>query len=476
MESTEKRFLDSLLAAGGSPLARTLLRLIADLTLARLVLPDGHGLFALAWSTVVIAGFVRDLGLPYELVRDPKQPYGTVMVWELASGAFVTAMLIAAAPLFGRLDPTLPQVLRVLALWVLIEAAAVVPRVYFERQLQVSKLVAPEILRGLTFATVSISLAATGFGVWSFVIGELLAATIFLIVLWMRARGTFSLQADLRMMPGLLKRSSLLFVIALMANTLPFVGRYIVEMVDSTFMVGQYEKALLWALRAQILLSPALARVIYPALVTYRSNRSRFVGAFRLGTVAILSIEVLLAYFLFFNAEVVLLKILLGPNWEPAVHLLRILCFLPLIDPFTRLGGEMLKAYREDRIWLLIVLLNLASLVGFGWFLAQRMGPDGMAWAHYLMLGNLIMMWRVSRICGSEFWHLVRDLLITYLLPLPFFAAIAYFFPAAGWGRFAASLLAVALVGGMMLARFAGPFRAFFLGGQADEETTEPSP
>ncbi|NIA01696.1 MAG: oligosaccharide flippase family protein, partial [Bacteroidia bacterium] len=261
MESTEKRFLDSILAAGGSQIARTLLRLIADLTLARLVLPDGHGLFALAWSTVVIAGFVRDLGLPYELVRDPKQPYGTVMVWELASGAFVTAMLIAAAPLFGRLDPTLPQVLRVLALWVLIEAAAVVPRVYFERQLQVSKLVAPEILRGLTFATVSISLAATGFGVWSFVVGELLAATTFLIVLWMRARGTFSLQADLSLMPGLLKRSSLLFVIALMANTLPFVGRYIVEIVDSTFMVGQYEKALLWALRAQILLSPALARV-----------------------------------------------------------------------------------------------------------------------------------------------------------------------------------------------------------------------
>lgn len=476
MESTEKRFLDSVLAAGGSQVVRTLLRLVADLTLARLVLPESHGLFALAWSTVVIAGFVRDLGLPYELVRDPKHPYGTVMLWELVSGAFVTALLIAIAPLFGHLDPSLPQVLRALAFWVLIEAAAVVPRVYFERELQVSKLVGPEILRGLTFLVISISLAAAGFGVWSFVLGELLAATVFLLILWSKARGAFPLQADPRLIPDLLRRSSLLFVIALVANTTPFVGRYIVEMVDTTSMVGQFEKAFLWAFRAQILLIPALGRVIYPALVAYRFNRSRFVGAFRLGTVAILSIEVLLAYFLFFNAEIVLLKILLGPNWEPAVHLLRILCFLPLVDPFNRLGGEMLKAFREDRIWLLIVLLNLASLIGFGWFLAQRMGPSGMAWAHYLMLGHLVMAWRVFRICGSEFWHLVRDLLITYLLPLPFFLAIAYFFPAASWGRFATSIVAGVLVGSLMLSRFAGPFRTFFLTAPASEEKAEPSP
>ena len=83
METTEKRFLNSLLAASGSQIGRTALRLVADLTLARLVLPEGHGLFALAWSTVVIAGFVRDQGLPYEMVRDPRERYGSVLLWEI---------------------------------------------------------------------------------------------------------------------------------------------------------------------------------------------------------------------------------------------------------------------------------------------------------------------------------------------------------------------------------------------------------
>jgi len=467
METTEKRFLRSLLAASGSQIGRTALRLIADLTLARLILPEGHGLFALAWSTVVIAGFVRDQGLPYELVRDPKQRFGSVLLWEIGAGIVVTLGLVLASPWFGGMDPDLPAVLRVLSLWVLIEGLGVVPRVYFERELQVTRLVGPEIGRGFILATISITLAANGFGVWSFVIGELVAAFIYMLILWKRAWGHMPIELNLGPIPGLLKQSGLLFVIALLANSTPFVGRYIVEAVDTTYMVGQFEKAFLWALRAQVLMVPALVRAIYPALVKFLADRTRFVGAFRLATVAILAGEVLVAYFLFFNAEIVLLKILLGSNWNEAVHLLRILCFLPLVDPFNRLGGEMLKAHREDRIWLIIVVINIVSLIGFGWYLSHRFGTEGMAWAHYLMLGHLVMAWRVYRICGRDFWYLVAELLFIYLLPLPFFAAISFLLPAASWSRFAASILAVAVIGTLLVAKFHRPFRDFFFNGEA---------
>lgn len=462
MQTTERRFLSSLLAAGGSQLGRTALRLVADIALARLVLPEGHGLFALAWSTVLIAGFIRDQGLPYELVRDPERRFGSVLLWQAAAGSLVTLVLVLSSPWFVGLDADLPAVLRVLSLWVLIEGLAVVPRVFFERELQVGRLVIPEIGRGFVLAATSITLGALGFGVWSFVIGELVAAFLYLLMLWKRAWGIVPLELRFGPIPTLLRRSWLLFVIALLANSTPLVGRYIVGMVDSTFMVGQFEKAFLWALRAQVLVVPALVRAIYPALVAYRDRPERFLGAFRLATVAILSVEVLVAYFLFFNADIVLLELLLGKNWQEAVHLIRILCFLPLVDPFNRLGGEMLKAHREDRIWLLIVLLNIVSLIGFGWLLSQRFGADGMAWAHFLMLGHLLMAWRVYKICGPGFWRLLAELLFTYLLPLPVFLGIAWWLPAASWSRFMISLLATAAIAAVFAVRFAGPFREFF--------------
>jgi PST family polysaccharide transporter len=460
--TTERRFLHSTVASYGSQLGRTVLRLATDLTLARLILPEQHGLFALAWSTVVLAGFVRDLGLPYELVRHRRQPYGSVLIWEVGAGLLVTTALIVAAPLFGGLDPNLPDVLRVLSVYVLIEGLAVVPRVFFERELAVTKLVAPEIGRGVVLAAVSITLASRGAGVWSFVIGELAASICFVAVLWWLAKGRMPMALDAAMVPQLLRGSIVLFVIALIGNSTPFVGRYMVEIVDSTFMVGQFEKAFLWAMRAQVLIVPALVRALYPALVAYSNDRHRFVSAYRLGTTGILAIEATGAYFIFFNADVLVLKILLGENWVEAAGLIRILCLLPLIDPFNRLGGEMLKARREDRIWLVIALVNLVSLVGFGWVLSHRFGVEGMAWAHYLMLGHFVMAYRVYKICGSEFGRILRELVAVYALPLPFFLAAAILFPPGSWSRFAASVVAAALVGGLLIRRFHRPLREFF--------------
>ncbi len=460
--TTERRFLHSTVASYGSQLGRMALRLVTDLTLARVILPEQHGLFALAWSMVVLAGFLRDAGLPYELVRHERQPYGSVLLWEVISGSIVTGALVVGAGWFSGLHPQLPEVLRVLAFFVLIEAFAIVPRVHFERELQVTKLVAPEIIRSIVMATVSILFAVRGAGVWSFVVGELVAMVCFVVILWARVRGLIRLDFDWRAIPNLLRRSFLLFLIAIVSNATPLVGRYIVGILDTTAMVGQYEKAVLWALRAQILFVPALSRSLYPALVVYREDVQRFVAAYRLGTVAILTIEVMVAYFLYFNTEIVILELLLGPSWVAATRLVKILCFLPLVDPFNRLGGELLKVRRQDRIWLTIAVTNFLCLTGFGWFFSARYGTEGMAWAHYLLLGNILMAWRVWKICGPQFPKLVRDLLFVYVLPLPLFLAVAGIFPAATWARFAASLVVLAVVGSIYLWRFAQPFKQFF--------------
>jgi hypothetical protein len=121
-----------------------------------------------------------------------------------------------------------------------------------------------------------------------------------------------------------------------------------------------------------------------------------------------------------------------------------------------------LKVRHDDRAWLASVVLNFLCLLGFGIFLTSRMGTAGMAWAHYLLLGNVLLAWRVYRICGSQMWALARDLLVVYLLPLPAFLAVRWLFPQESWGRFAASILAAALAGGVMVLLFQKPFRHFF--------------
>lgn len=473
--STERRFLASSAAAYASQLGRVAIRLAADIALARLILPGDHGVFDYAWSAVLIASVVRDAGVSYQLVRDERQPWGTALAWSLISGLAMVALLMGVAPLFGTLDPDLPAVLMLLAPWVLLDAVAGVPRVWFERHLRVGRLVVPELGRGITFALVAVAMGAAGFGVWSFVAGELLGALLVVAMLWHRAWGRFSLRPEWPVLVSLLARSRYLFAIALCAFALPHVERYVLGPFVATALLAQYNKARLWGLRLQTIVVPAVQRVLYPALVAYRQDPARSFTAYRLGTVSIVGLEVMAAYFLFLNAETVLVDILLGPEWRPAVPLVRILCFLPLVDPFSRLGGELLKVRNEDRLWLVIVLLNAVSLIGLGILLVSRHGATGMAVTNFLLVGNLVMTWRVASILGRRFWRLVRDLLWLYLSPLLPFAAVLWAFPAEGWGRFAASAGAGLVGVGLAAVRFAGPFRDFFQGGlPRGEEAEEP--
>ncbi|HEX2252138.1 MAG TPA: oligosaccharide flippase family protein [Thermoanaerobaculia bacterium] len=462
--STESRFLSSTVAAWGSQLGRTAIRFLADVALARLVLDEFHGLFDYAFAAVVIAGVLRDAGLPYQLVRDERQPYGTVLAWTGGVGLLLAAALAAGSPLFALLDPRLPAVVAALAPFVLLEGLAVVPRVYFERKLQVGRLVVPELVRGASLAAVAVALATAGFGVWAFVAGELVSMAVYGALLWLRVRGRMPLRFDRRHLPAMLRDSRFLFAIALCAFTLPYLERYIVGPFVTTAMLAQYGKARLWGLRIQTIVVPAVQRVLYPTLVEVQGDEERSFSVYRIGTVTILAFESLAAWFLFFNAETVLVDVLLGEQWRPAVPLLRVICFLPLVDPFNRLGGELLKVRREDRLWLVIVMLNFASLVGFGVWLSSRHGALGLALANFLLLGNLLMAWRVARACGRRFPRLLADLAYVYLAPLAPFGVVVLLFPTEGWGRLAASLAAGLAGAALMALRFQRPFRRFFAG------------
>jgi PST family polysaccharide transporter len=454
---TERSFIDSTLASYLSLFVRVVIKFGVRLVLARLILPEGHGVYELALRIVIIASAARDLGLPFHLMRDPRKPYGTVLVFSLGQGLLMTLLVFSAAPLAGSLDPELPKVLRVFAPWIFLDALATVPRVFFERELRLARLVAPEIVRGLVVAAVSIALAALGWGVWSFVIADLAAYLAFAGILWWRAWGQLPLAVDLSLAPDLLRKSSRLFMVWIVLQLVTYIDAFVVEVFATTAMVGQYVRAYELAFLTRQIVFP---RALVPALVEYQSDPRRFEQAFRLGTVFVLAFEVVAGFFLFFNAEAVVLLVY-GEDWRPAIPLLRVLALVPFLDLFTELGGEVLKVRHEDRVWLLIGLLNLASLVAFGSLFASRWGALGMAAANFLLLGNLLMAWRMYSIFGAGFRRLGRDLLPVYLVPLACLGPPALFLPAGSWLRMAVSV-ATAIVALLVLtAIFRRPLAEF---------------
>jgi len=458
MSTTEQRVLRSTFASYAIQLARLGINFGAKLALARLIVPEGHGIYELALRIVTVTSAIRDLGLTYQLVRDKRRPYGTVLAITTSLGAVLTGALVLAAPLFGRFGPDVPGALRVFAVWVLLDGLAQVPRAFFERELTIGNLVAPEIGRGLVIALVACGLAWLGWGYWSLVIGDLVGAALLAGYSWWKAWGKIPLHFEPELISGLVRSSVFLFLIWLTLQLVTYIDIYIVDWFRDTATVGLYSRAYMIAFLVATIVYP---RAFFPTLMEYLPDRPKFVEFIRLSTVQLLGCQVVASYFLFFNAERVV-GIILGKNWPAAAPILRAIAFIPFFDQFTMLGGEMLKAEHRDRRWLAIEILNLVSLVGFGIYLTWRFGAVGMGAANYLLLGNLVMAWEVARVFGPRFRTLLGDFALLYLVPLPLFALAAWLFAPGSWPRFFASLLAAALAAGALVGRYWHPFRAFF--------------
>lgn len=158
---------------------------LSTLVLARLLVSVDFGEFALALLVVTGMTQIAGLGLSGAAIRavDYGRPERAAYLQLIAfTGAAGALLLVAlAGPLAALFDvPGLADVIRVLAVVVLIEELAGVLATDLARQLRFRQLAIIEMGRTAVTAAVAIGLAATGSGVWSLALGHL-AGTIVLL-------------------------------------------------------------------------------------------------------------------------------------------------------------------------------------------------------------------------------------------------------------------------------------------------------
>ncbi|MEO1083855.1 MAG: oligosaccharide flippase family protein, partial [Acidobacteriota bacterium] len=214
---TAGRFLRSSGAAALSQGVRVLSTLLAQFVLRRFIPAEDWGLFN--WSLVIflVLSAIRDLGLGYHVLRVKSRPYGNLLALEAIWGGILFAAAVLAAPLgpslYAGSHPETIGILRLLALFMLLDGLATVPRIYLEGELSVGRAVAPELWRNLVFVLTACLLAYAGYGVWSLAIAHTASTGLYALVLWRRVWGEIPLRFDPAGMATLLRQSMPLAVI-----------------------------------------------------------------------------------------------------------------------------------------------------------------------------------------------------------------------------------------------------------------------
>ncbi len=460
------RLLRSTGAATLSQAWRVLVTFGATILLRRWIPAEDWGVFSWAMVVFLVLGAVRDLGLSYHVLRVKERPYGNLLALELLWGGTLALGTFLAAPLaywiYQEAHPDLAGVLRCMALFLFFEGLAIVPKTYFEGELQVGRALLPEVLRNLTFVVLALSLAGLGFGAYSLAFAHVAAAGVYALLLWRAAWGQMPLTWNRGQTLALLRESIPLAMVWLLVLVARSIDPLVLGLWVDSASLGIYGYAYEWAtiVSAQLII-PALTRAIYPALLAFREQTGKLFQTYALATILALGLEVPTSLFLWVNAELVL-RLIGGPGWEASPTYLRILCLAPLLDPFSRLGGEVLKAKHLDRQWIFSILLTALSFAIFGYIATGIWGMVGMAWVNWLALGGLVMGWCLWRVEPQAFMGLCRNLVFVYLVPLPFFAMAFWLGGENQWLRFGLSILAGALSLGIMILRYGGEFKDFF--------------
>ncbi len=461
------RIASSAGAAVVSQLWRVAVTFGVALALRRLIPPADYGLWDWCFAVFTLAGGLRDLGLAAHVIRLRPPPFGNLLQVQLVWGGVLAVALAAGAPLLAFAwqegDPRLVLVLQALALYLLLEGLAQVPLVFFESELAIGRSLPAEIARNATFALVAVVAAFQGAGLWSLVAGHLAGVFVFGLMLWVRAWGKIPLVKLAGQSLSMVRESLPLGAIWLLTLALRQLDPFLLGARFDGEVVGMYTFAFWLALLVSTVLIHPIGRALYPALVALGDDRRRPFEAYGLASLALLAVEVPAALFLFVNAEFAV-RVFGGGQWLETPHFLRVLCFVPLLDPLGRFAGQLLASRRQERLWIAAALLTLASWTGLGLWLTGWLGPVGMAWAHFLPLGAALSSWAVYHFDPARCRRLLGDVAFLYAVPLPLFAAAALVPLGDGWWRLAASLAAGLATAAIYTWRFGHAFRSFFRG------------
>lgn len=392
--------------------------------LARLLVPAHFGVVTMGVAVVGLVRYVADLGLGSGVVYVSRGELdGSAATLAAVSGLLGVLLLWAAAPAvaaFNR-EPALVPIFRFLSLHVLLDSVGGVPRAVLLRQMRYKALYATDLATEVANAVVSVSLAASGAGPWALVWGGLAAGTTRLLsYAWLSrlrpANPLSRLEGIRRMLRyGLASMGTGLATHAYTNADYIVIGRML-----GKGPLGIYGKAFNAADFLVQMMSNRVGVILFPVFSAIREDRERVVSGLLRAQLG-LALVAPPAFGALAVWAPVLVRVVLGGQWDAVVAPLRILCLYGFVRALLSPRTAVLYAVGRPRadmylsIGQLLVVLALAILgarygvvgvaagVASGWFVWGLASLGVAAHMAGAPLGLLAMAVGLPTLAGAAF-------------------------------------------------------------------------
>jgi teichuronic acid exporter len=406
-------FIDSFTGQG--------IQFVIGIVLARLLSPREFGLIGMITIFISISQSFIDSGFQQALIRKKsctQADYSTVFYFNIAVGLFFYFLLFFSAISISKFyhEPQLQSIIRILGLSLIINSFTIIQITSLTKQINFKLQARISIISAVFSGTLSISLALSGFGVWSLV-GLTLSkyfVNSFFLWLWNKWRPLWIFSKE--SFKDLFSFGSKLLLSGLIDTAYRNIYYLVIGKYFSAVELGYYTRADQFkALPAQNL-QGIIGRVSYPILSSIQDDKVQLKQAYK----KLIKSTMLITFVLLLGMAAVakpMILILIGEKWLPCVVYLQMLCFVGMFFPLHALNLNMLQVQGRSDLFLRLEIIKK--------LLAVPTIIIGVIWGIKILILGMLVVSIVSyyinsywsgRFIGYSFVEQVKDIFPSFLL------------------------------------------------------------
>ena len=350
---------------------------VITLIVMRLLAPGDYGLIGLAMMITGFFALFNNLGAIPALIQRreidtnlTRQVYGLLLLCNcvLYCAVFVGAPYFAA--FFNQ--PRLAEIVQVLGILLILGALAAIPSALLQRDLKFKSISLIELSSTIVSSLTVLTLAIFGFGVWALVAGNLVKPALNMIILLKVTRFRMTPKFDFSGLGSVLSFGTKVSAAQIIWYISSNFDGFLIGRVLGKEALGLYSVAYNLALLPTSKIMSLSNQIAFAAYARIQDERARVVKYFQ-ESVALSSLVFFPACWGMSAIADDLVTVVLGPKWQPAAIVLRIVAlgvpyraFVMLMDPLVTGIGEPGVNLRNTLTTILIIPSGMAAGIYWG--------------------------------------------------------------------------------------------------------------
>ncbi|MFA5648818.1 MAG: MOP flippase family protein [Bacteroidales bacterium] len=335
---------------------------IAGIILARLLSPREFGLIGMITVFIAVSESFINSGFSSALIRKKNctdVDFSTVFYFNLLAGIlFFTILFFSAQPIAAFFnEPQLKAIVQVLGAILIIDSLTLIQRTILTKRIDFKLQARISIIASLGSGIIAISMAYSGYGVWSLVAQRLSKQAFNSLLLWLWNKWRPLLVFSTQSFKELFGFGGKLLVSGLIDTLYRNIYYLVIGKFFSAQDLGYYTRANEFNKIPSQNLNAIIGRVTYPILSSIQDDKHRLKRNYQ----KLIRSTMLITFTLMIGMAAIakpMILTLIGDKWEPSIIYLQMLCFVGMMYPLHALNLNMLQVSGRSDLFLKLEVIK----------------------------------------------------------------------------------------------------------------------